>query len=342
MSEESLKALFYPLESGARQIAAGSRVLYVNGQVCSGLSYLSDCDLTVQQYFRPYAAALERASYKTVTEVEETGFDTAFVYGGRQREETMYALAAAVRAVKPRGLIVCAAANDAGGKRLAADVKNIGLAPSVISKYKSRIVIAENASADGEQIDAARRAGSYQTVMNGEYISRPGIFCWDRVDVGSALLTEALPALAGRGADFGCGYGYISANILKSSSAVTEIACIDADLRAIEACRRTLGQTGINENRIRYFWSDITNATENLPVGLDWIAMNPPFHQGSSTLPRIGSAFIERAAACLRPGGTLWMVANANLPYEKILAANFSQSDRLLEGKGYKVYKAER
>jgi 16S rRNA G1207 methylase RsmC len=36
------------------------------------------------------------------------------------------------------------------------------------------------------------------------------------------------------------------------------------------------------------------------------------------------------------------MVANANLPYEKILALNFSRSDRLLEGKGYKVYKAEK
>jgi 16S rRNA (guanine1207-N2)-methyltransferase len=70
--------------------------------------------------------------------------------------------------------------------------------------------------------------------------------------------------------------------------------------------------------------------------------MNPPFHEGSSTLPRIGAAFIERAASCLRPGGALWMVANAHLPYEKILAASFSRSDRLRESNGYKVYKAEK
>lgn len=342
MSEESLKALFYPFESGTRPIAAGSRVLFLNGQVCAGLPRLGQCDLTVQQYFRPYAAALEQAGHKTVIEVERADFDIVLVHAGRQREETMFALATAAKSARPGGMIFCAAANDAGGKKLKADVESLGLSPSVISKFKSRVVIAENSSANGERVEAALKAGAYQPVLSGGYVSRPGIFCWDRIDAGSALLAETLPALAGKGADFGCGYGYLSAHILKTSPAVSVIACIDADARAIEACRLTLTQRNADKSRACYLWSDITNAAGGLPDALDWIVMNPPFHEGSAALPRIGTAFIERAATCLRPGGTLWMVANAQLPYEKILAANFSRSDRLLEGKAYKVYKAQR
>jgi len=341
MSEESLKALFYPFESGMKPISAGSKVLFINGQVCGGLSYIGQCDLTAQQYFRPYASALEQAGYKTVTEVEGSGFDVALVHAGRQREETTFALAAAINAVRPDGVIFSAAANDAGGKRLEADFENLGLLPSAISKYKSRVVIAENRKLDRRRIDAALEAGSYQSVLNNEYISRPGVFCWNRIDAGSALLAEALPALTGRGADFGCGYGYLSAHVLKSGT-VSELTCVDADARAVEACRRTIGQKDVNERRVAYAWTDITNPREILPTGLDWIVMNPPFHEGAAANPRIGTAFIERAAACLRPGGALWMVANAGLPYEKILAAKFSRSDRLREDKGYKVYKAEK
>ncbi len=43
------------------------------------------------------------------------------------------------------------------------------------------------------------------------FLSRPGVFAWDRIDPASALLAEHLPAdLAGRAADLGAGYGFVA------------------------------------------------------------------------------------------------------------------------------------
>ena len=55
--------------------------------------------------------------------------------------------------------------------------------------------------------------------------------------------------------------------------------------------------------------------------------MNPPFHDGGTEDQALGQAFIRRAAEALRPGGTLWLVANRHLPYEATLSAAFKTVD---------------
>ena len=52
--------------------------------------------------------------------------------------------------------------------------------------------------------------------------SQPGVFSWNRIDPGSALLAQTLPALSGKGADFGCGVGYLAHTVL-ASPAVTHL-----------------------------------------------------------------------------------------------------------------------
>ena len=44
--------------------------------------------------------------------------------------------------------------------------------------------------------------------------------------------------------------------------------------------------------------------------------MNPPFHTRPRADPALGQAMIRKAAAALRRGGRLFMVANRQLPYE--------------------------
>ena len=51
---------------------------------------------------------------------------------------------------------------------------------------------------------------------------------------------------------------------------------------------------------------------------------------------------MTRSTSSLRPGGTLWLTANAHLPYERVLAERFTAvTPRAAEG-GYKVYEARR
>jgi 16S rRNA (guanine1207-N2)-methyltransferase len=92
---------------------------------------------------------------------------------------------------------------------------------------------------------------------------------------------------------------------------------------------------------VRYLWEDLTKPVAGLS-GLDWIVMNPPFHEGKKTDSGIGADFINTAAVALRSGGTLYMVANANLPYEESIRKNFSDSKKILEGEGFKVLSAVR
>ena len=77
---------------------------------------------------------------------------------------------------------------------------------------------------------------------DGSWMSQPGIFSWDRIDDGSALLARHLPDdLSGAVADFGCGWGYLSREVLaRARWASTRLDLIDAEYRALEAARANL------------------------------------------------------------------------------------------------------
>ncbi len=131
-------------------------------------------------------------------------------------------------------------------------------------------------------------------------------------------MIENLPALSGRGADLGCGLGILAHAVLASPK-VTALALVDNDRRAVEASRRN-----VDDPRVTVTWAD-ARATDAVPERLDFVVMNPPFHDGGAEDRALGQAFIRRAAASLRPGGTLWLTANTHLPYEATLGEVFKE-----------------
>ena len=180
--------------------------------------------------------------------------------------------------------------------------------------------------------------GDWQPILQGRFDSRPGLFSWDRADRGSMLLAETLPPeLSGRGADFGCGYGYLSASALSACAGIELITAFDSDHRAVEACVRN---TKFAQGRIDCVWSDLTQKPDL--QNLDFIVMNPPFHEGVTTQNQLGITFIRNAAACLKHGGKLFMVANNHLPYEDTLKALFKDVQELDKDKGFKVIRAKK
>jgi 16S rRNA (guanine1207-N2)-methyltransferase len=75
---------------------------------------------------------------------------------------------------------------------------------------------------------------------------------------------------------------------------------------------------------------------------LDFVVMNPPFHDGGIEDRALGETFIVRAAASLKTGGACWMVANRHLPYEASLGGHFARVRQVEQGDGYKIYEARR
>jgi 16S rRNA (guanine1207-N2)-methyltransferase len=70
--------------------------------------------------------------------------------------------------------------------------------------------------------------------------------------------------------------------------------------------------------------------------------MNPPFHRGRAAEPEIGTRLIGAAAKALKSGGTLYLVANKGLPYEKLLATAFASCRQIAADSAFRVVAATR
>lgn len=331
---DPFSALFHVL--GAMPGLSG-RALFINAQTGAGLAQIGRNSLMLQTSCSK-AAALTAEGWQVVQHVpDREEFDLVLMLVGKQQEENRALLAQGLLGLRAGGLLVAAGANDAGGKRLEKDFAALGLTARADSKNKCRVVQARKAPGVNEMLAQQWIAqGSWQPVLEGRFISRPGLFSWDRADPGSLLLSEHVPFdLGGRGADFGCGYGFLSAHLLRACPAVAHITALDADARAVEASRKN---TAFAPARVTCAWHDLTRAPDL--HDLDFIVMNPPFHEGVRTLSALGAAFITNAAACLKRGGVLYMVANTHLPYEDHLRALFSDVRQLHKEKGFKVIRA--
>ncbi len=332
----ALETLFYPFETGDLPWPDGvGNTLFINAQYHSAMERLCAGSHTLQQGFKPYAAQLEARGFvcAQAMDFDAQRYDLVLICLPKNVQEALYWIACGLRALKEGGLLVCAAENKAGGTRIQKMLQGLGLNDlSSASKHKARAVWVRKGGADAGAVEAALRVGAVQTVLDGTYLSQPGIFGWDKEDKGSALLLQHLPDdLKGTGADFGCGYGYLSAHVVQHCPGVKALYAIDADWRAVEAAKQNCGVQGV--------WADLTQ-TQGVPKGLDFIVMNPPFHEGKKSDSDIGVAFIHSAHQCLKPRGALWIVANNQLPYEDVLQQKFSDVRKVHEGQGFKVFKA--
>lgn len=339
MSEaQPFSALFHVLAT--LPDAASGRVLFINAQddaASQGLSLLPRHAVLMQPLFHE-AAPLKQQGFQVLSHIPDgQEFDAVIMLVTKQHEETRGLMAQGLAHLRDGGWFIVAGANDAGGKRIAKDFAALGLVADSDSRDKSRVVYARK---DGNVLQDVMQdwitQATWQPILEGQFISRPGLFSWDRADQGSLLLREYLPlSLAGRGADFGCGYGFLSAYILQNCADITQLYALDVHDWAVEACRKNTMFAG---SRIECIYQDLR--VRPALDDLDFIVMNPPFHEGARVQNQLGVAFIQNAAACLKTHGTLYMVANTHLPYEDVLRDCFSSVQELAKEKGFKIIKA--
>ena len=261
----------------------------------------------------------------------EGSADEIMVYAPPGVLERRYTLALALRALKPGGRLDVMAPKDKGGSRLKKELQSFGLEIGESAKaHHRRCVVIRPETVEG--LDEAVAAGAPRLVPGLEAWSQPGVFAWDRLDAGTLLLAQHLPPLKGGGADLGCGYGALATVVLRSP-AVTALRLIDLDRRAVEAARRN-----VDDPRASFDWADAR--TVEAHGDLDFVVMNPPFHDGGAEDRRLGQAFIRQAAAMLKKGGVLWLVANRHLPYEADITAAFKRTRPVADQGGYKVIEA--
>jgi 16S rRNA (guanine1207-N2)-methyltransferase len=260
--------------------------------------------------------------------LEDVSLDRFVVLAPPGVLERRYVLAQALRTLKPGGELLALAPKTKGGARLGRELASFGCEVREDAKRHHRIChVTRPAAPVG--VETAIAEGGPRFVERLGLWSQPGVFSWDRLDPGSALLTAQPWNPVGAGADLGCGAGLLARETLKSAE-VTRLTLIDIDGRAVAAARRNL-----DDPRASFLQADLR---AGLPLtDLDFVVMNPPFHDGGAEDRALGQAFIAAAAKMLRTGGVLRLVANVTLPYEATLVALFRTSRLLVREGGYKV-----
>ena len=171
--------------------------------------------------------------------------------------------------------------------------------------------------------------------IDGGFVTAPGVFSADAVDKGSALLVDAFSGkLRGRVCDLGAGWGYLSHHAL-AGPGVAECHLVEAEHAAVECARRNL-----NDPRAHFHWADALGFSPD--DRFDHVICNPPFHVDRSADVALGQGFIAAAARLLGRNGTLWVVANRHLPYEKSLMAAFHAVAEIGGDASFKVFRASK
>ena len=313
-------------------------ILFLRAQVHAAWPPASHPGWRLVQPSKPLFDALRRRAWSAQPEYPTgTRFARSVLLAPRQRAWARALLAQAVQATEIGGIVMAAAHNDEGARSLQADLAALCGTPQVLAKHHARACWTRplDASSIDRAILGQWLALDEPVVNEAGWTSRPGLFAWDRIDPGSALLADLLPAdLHGDVADLGAGWGYLACRALARCPGIRHLDLYEADWRAQEPARRNLARAAAT---VEVHWHDVLSG---LPRRYDAIVCNPPFHRQRQGEPELGQGFIRVAAASLHAHGTLWIVANRHLPYESTLGAHFGQVTLLRESQGYKAFMA--
>ncbi len=335
--DAALDTLFLPFQSGLLAWPPMGEVRFLRAR-SGALDHPKGAVLSCEQGFKPQTDAL-RQQGELVSAEDHPPYPLVLLLPPRQRDEARALYARALAIAAPGALVVASLANNEGARSGEADLHRLAGNGTSLSKNKCRAFwsIADAATRDEALAEQWTRGDVPRPIADGRFISRPGLFAWDRLDAASQLLVEHLPPdLRGQGADLGAGYGYLSAEACARCPGITGLDLFEADARALDLARMNLAHAS-ERVALAFHWHDVSTG---LPGSYDFILSNPPFHVGRRDAPELGLAFIAAAARALLPGGRLLLVANRHLPYEDLLAASFAQVRTVAVRDGFKLIAA--
>jgi len=156
--------------------------------------------------------------------------------------------------------------------------------------------------------------------------SKPGVFGWDKMDSGSALLGQFLPEFFSRHCplradcapallDLGCGYGYLS--LVAAPLNHFTITATDNCAAALLACTKNFAAHTIDGTVIA------ADCADTISAKFDVILCNPPFHQGFQQDRALSEKFLSATKRLLAADGRALFVVNQFVPLETLAAGKF-------------------
>jgi 16S rRNA (guanine1207-N2)-methyltransferase len=178
-------------------------------------------------------------------------------------------------------------------------------------------------------------AVSGRTVVN-----HAGVFCADRLDIGTRFFLRHLPAADGgqRVVDLGCGNGVVGTAVALASP-TAEVLFVDESFQAVASAEATYKANGVPGHAEFRVGDGLTGVPDG---SVDLVLNNPPFHSHQATSEATAWRMFTGARRALRPGGELWVVGNRHLGHHVKLRKVFGNSQLVAGDPKFVVLKAVR
>ena len=162
-------------------------------------------------------------------------------------------------------------------------------------------------------MDSAHRAHRFEATVRGyplTIVGRPGVWSWDRLNPGTAALLEAAEiAVTDHVLDLGSGTGVVGAAAAHAASR-GQVTLVDCNAAAVACSRLTLAA-----NRIENAEVQLADGCSGLrPASFDLVLCHLPRQRV------VQEELLGGAAAVLRPGGALYIVAHRQAGIRTALA----------------------
>jgi 16S rRNA (guanine1207-N2)-methyltransferase len=317
------------LETGVVRLPATGHILVIGPGAGDDISALPAGRVVAVQGFRPDHDALAARGLTVVPRMPEGPFAMALVCLPRARDAARAMIAAACARVGEDGTVVVDGQKTDGVDALYREIRaRVPGVSEALAKAHGKLFTLPATPLLADWAALPRQVGEgFRTL--------PGVFSADGPDAGSALLAAALPPqMKGRGVDLGAGWGFLSRAALARADVVS-LDLVEADRAALDCA-----EMNVTDPRAAFHWADAATFRPARPA--HWVVCNPPFHSGREADPATGVAFLTAAARMLVPDGTLWLVANRHLPYDRSLTLMFREVQDLGGSAAFRLTRASR
>ena len=276
--------------------------------------------------------------------IADNSLDKIFYRVSKEKPVVHHLLNQAWRCLKPGGQLLLAGYKNEGTKTYIEKIAKL---------FGSGKNIEKNGPVYSAELSKYTEYDATQLLDDSDYIqqrpiapdsglkllSKPGLFGWNKVDVGSALLIEQLKQLSSPQmpfkscVDLGCGYGYltIAAASLDICNNINHWTLTDNNAAALQLAKQNLLHNGLTGEVIA------ADAGKGMTAKADLLLCNPPFHQGFGIDGDLTDKFLLSAKRLLTPQGIALFVVNQFIPLERKAAPLFSQINVVIDNGSFKV-----
>lgn len=249
----------------------------------------------------------------------DESFDCIFYRVSKEKPVVHHVINQAAKKLKPGGKLIFCGYKAEGTKSYFDKAKKLWRGDGTLKKdgnnYTATLALEQRPPSELDSKDYEHPRPCI-AINGANYLSKPGLFGWNKVDIGSQLLVDALPyALdqmqrpSTRLLDLGCGYGYLT---LATKELDLEYRCAtDNNSAALTICAANFERAELKVETVAADCADRISKT------FDLILCNPPFHQGFSVDGDLTVKFLENIYRLLDNTGTAILVVNQFLPLER-------------------------